>query len=74
MLTRGLKQARPFVDKETAIAIYNSLIQPIFYSCDIVWNNLPLSQAHRLQKLQIGRVICQVGFDIRSHSIRDDLG
>ena len=72
----GLKQARPFVDKETAIVIYNSLIQPMFDYCDIVLDNLPLSQAIRLQKLQkrAGRVICQVGFDIRSHSIRDELG
>ena len=67
----GLKQVRPFVDKETAIIIYKSLIQPIFYYCDIVWDNLPLTQAIPLQKLQnrAARVINQVGYDIRSHTI-----
>ena len=72
----GLKQVRPFVDKETAIIIYKSLIQPIFDYCDIVWDNLPLTQAIRLQKLQnrAARVINQVGYDIRSHTIREELG
>ena len=69
-----LKQVRPFVDKETAIIIYNSTYY--FYYCDIVWDNLPLTQAIRLQKLQnrAARVINQVGYDIRSHTIREELG
>ena len=32
----GLRQVRSFINKETAIIIYNSLIQPLFDYCDIV--------------------------------------
>ena len=36
----GLRQIRHLVDKETSITIYNSLIQPLFDYCDIVWDNI----------------------------------
>lgn len=72
----GLKQARPLVSKEVALAIYNSLIQPLFDYCDVVWDNLMASQATRLQKLKnrAGRVITQQGYDVRSYVIREELG
>lgn len=72
----GLKQARPLVSKEVALAIYNSLIQPLFDYCDVVWDNLTAFQATRLQKLKnrAGRVITQQGYDVRSYVIREELG
>lgn len=72
----GLRQTRPFVSKEVAITIYNSLIQPLFDYCDIVWANLTTYQGTRLQKLKnrAGRVITQQGYDVRSFVIREELG
>ena len=76
----GLKQALACLhlcwqrNSHRCLQFFNSTY---FYYCDIICDNLPLSQANRLQKLQnfsAGRVICLVCFDIRSHSIRDDLG
>ena len=73
----GLRQVRSFINKETAITIYNSLIQPLFDYCDIVqWDSLGASQAKRLQKLnnRAGRAICQLGYEVRSSLIRSQLG
>ena len=47
-----LRQIRDFITKETAITIYNSLIQPWFDYCDVAWDKLPATSAERLQKLQ----------------------
>ena len=41
----GLRQIRHLVDKETSITIYNSLIQPLFDYCDIVWDNIGSTMA-----------------------------
>ena len=51
----GLKQVRPFIDRDTAIVIYNSLILPIFDYCDIVWDNLPTTQVTRLKNCKTGQ-------------------
>ena len=73
---RGLRQVRSLVPLTTALIIYNSLIQPIFDYCDVVWDDLPITSAQRLQKLQnrAARVITQQGFDIRSNELRNMLG
>lgn len=71
----GLKHVRALVSKETALTIFNSLVQPLFDYCDVVWDILTESQATRLQKLKnrTGRVITQQGYDIRSDVIRNEL-
>ena len=48
----------------------------IFDYCDVVWDNLSVTQATRLQKLKklAGRVIKQKGYEVRSHVIGDQLG
>ena len=46
------KRCRPFVPPVTLICAYNSIIQPQFDYCDIVWNNCRATNATKLQKLQ----------------------
>ena len=72
----GLKQMRSLVPFDTALTIYNSLIQPMFDYCDVVWDNLSITATQRLQKLQnrAARVITQQGYDARSNDIRNQLG
>ena len=74
--TGGLRQAWQFINHSTAITIYNSLIQPFFDYCDIIWDNYSATQKTRLQKPQnrAARVITQQSYDIRSYEIREQLG
>ena len=67
-----LKQIRQLINKETALTIHNSLILPLFDYCDIVWDTVGSSLATRLQKLnnRAGRVISELGYEIRSSEIR----
>ena len=48
----SLKRCRPFVPLETLICAYNSIIEPHYDYCDIMWNNCGETNATRLQKLQ----------------------
>ena len=70
-----IRQVRHFVPMQTSITIYNSLIQPLFDYCDVVWDNIPFTTAHRLQKLQnrAARVITCQGYEVRSNEIRQQL-
>jgi hypothetical protein len=54
------------------VTIYNSLIQPLFDYCDVVWDSLPAAGASILQKLQnrAARVITHQGYDVRSNEIK----
>jgi hypothetical protein len=63
----GLRRVREFVPLSTLLTIYNSLIQPLFDYCDVVWDSLPAAGASILQKLQnrAPRVITRQGYDIR---------
>ena len=74
----GLRQIRQFVNDDTLITIYNSLIQPSFdyNNCDLVWDNLSKGLATRLQKLQnrAGRVILRAAYDVSSEDILKELG
>ena len=71
----GLKQIRHLINKVTALTIHNSLILPLFDYCDIVWDTVGSSLATRLQKLnnRAGRVISELGYEIRSSEIRNQL-
>jgi hypothetical protein len=66
---------REFVTLSTLLTIYNSLIQPIFDYCDVVLDNMSITLAQRLQKLQnrAGRVITCQGYEVRSNDIRSQL-
>jgi len=72
----GLRQVRDYIPTETLITIYNSLIQPWFDYCDVVWDNLPITLANRLQKLQnhAARIITKSSYEIRSKEILTSLG
>jgi len=48
----ALRRCRPFVPLETLICAYNSIIEPHYDYCDIVWNNCGATNATKLQKLQ----------------------
>ena len=58
---------RPFVDLKTAKTIHNSLIQPLFDYCDVVWDTIGAVPSTRLQKLNnhAARVITQTGYEVR---------
>ena len=60
----------------TLTTLYNSLLQPLFDYCGIVWNNINITQNDRLQKLRnrAARVIKKSPFEIRSHDILTTLG
>ena len=64
------------INKETATKIYNSLIEAFFDYCEIVWDNIGVILATRLQKLnnRAGRTISRLGYEIRSSNIRRQLG
>jgi len=72
----GLRRVRDHIPLETAIIIYNSLITPWFDYCDVVWDDLPKTQAERIQKLQnrAARIVTQSSYDIRSKEILANLG
>lgn len=71
----GLRQVKQFVPLETSQTIYKSLIQPLFDYCDVVWDNMPITTATRLQKLQnrAARVITSQGYEVRSSELIDQL-
>ena len=55
--------------------IYNSLIQPHFDYCDVVWGSLNNEQTKRIQKLQnrAARIITFQNYDARSADILKSL-
>jgi len=67
---------KPYVNRETLIQVYNTLIQPHFDYCDVVWANLANGLANRLQKLQnrAARVITKESYDTNTKHIRKQLG
>ena len=71
----GLKHVRSFVSNKVALAIFNSLIQPLLDYCGIVLDNRSAAQASRLQKLKnrTGRVIALNGYNTRSCDIKKEL-
>ena len=64
------------INDDTLITIYNSLIQPSFVYCDMVWDNLSKDLATRLQKLQnrAGKVILRAAFNVSSKDVLEKLG
>ena len=48
----ALKRTRPFVPYHTLLSIFNSLVQPHFDYCSVVWGNCSKTFSTKLQKLQ----------------------
>ena len=46
------KRSRPFAPTEALVCAYNSIVQPHFDYCDIVWGNCGETNATKLQKLK----------------------
>ena len=65
----ALKRVRPFISKETAILIYNTLIMPHFDYCSPVWDCLSGYLSDKLQKLQNRSKYYIIGNSIDSISI-----
>ena len=66
-----LRRAKPFVSTETLIYIYQTLVQPNFDYCSVVWGNCGEALKEKLQKLhnRAARVITGDTYEIRSFDI-----
>ena len=72
----ALKRVRPFVPATTLRYIYNSLIQPHFDNCSVVWSNFNKTLADKLQKLQnrAARVLTFSSYDTSADPLIRQLG
>ena len=70
-----LRRTKLFVKEDTLQFLYNSLIQPYFEYCSLVWGNCCESLKDKLQKLQnrAARVIAGDTYDTRSKDILEKL-
>ena len=70
-----LRRAKLFVKNDTLQILYNSLVQPYFEYCSLVWGNCCDSLKGKLQKLQnrAARVITGDSYDTRSKDILQKL-
>ena len=75
-LPLSLPLSCPLVSKVAVFAIYNPLIESLFDYCDVVWDNLAASQTTGLHKFKncADRVITQMGLNVRSYVITEELG
>ena len=66
-----LQRAKQFVKNDTLQLLYNSLVQPYFDYCSLVWGNCRDSLKEKLQKLKnrAARVITGDTYDTRSKDI-----
>ena len=71
----AIKRSRPYVPKETLVAIYNSLIQPYLDYCCEVWDSIGVTASDQLQRLQnrAARLILCADYNTRSQSLLDFL-
>ena len=60
----ALRRIRPLISQSTAVIVYNSLIQPQFYYCNLVWDGLSDQLSDKLQKVQnrAARVIVKANY------------
>ena len=54
-----IKKIKPFIPSRSLINIYQSIVEPYFDYCSIVWNGISEGLAEKLQKLQnrVARII-----------------
>ena len=67
----AIKRVKPFVPQSTLPGIYNSLVQPHFDYCSLVWGNCGKTLSNKLQKLQnrAARVITSSNYDADVNSL-----
>ena len=72
----AIKRVRPFVPFTALQYIYNSLVQPHFNYCCVVWDNCNKTYADKLQKLQnrAARVLTSSSYDIAADFLLEKLG
>lgn len=49
---RVMKKAKPYLNRQLLINIYNTIIKPHFDYCSTVWDSIDMTLADQLQKLQ----------------------
>ena len=66
-----LRRLKPLLSRSTLVLIYNSLIQPHFDYCSIVWDNLRKGLGQKLQRLQnrAARITTESDYNVRSPDI-----
>ena len=66
-----LRRLKPFVSTETLIYIYQTLVQPNFDYCSMVWGNCGEALKEKLQKLhnRAARVITVDTYEIRTYEV-----
>ena len=66
---------RSFISRETAIKVYQGLIEPYLAYCASVWDGIGIELCEKLQKLQnrAARAITCSSYDIRSTSLLEEL-
>jgi hypothetical protein len=71
----ALKRIRPFISIQTAIEIYNAIIQPHFDYCSPVWDEFNVTLCEKIQKLQnmAARVITKSSYDVSSSILLEKL-
>ena len=67
----AIKRVKPFLPQSTLLSIYNSLVQPHFDYCSLVWGNCGKTLSNKLQKLQnrAARVITSSSYDADVNSL-----
>ena len=62
----ALRQIKEFVEKDTLVSVYNSIVRPYFTYCCEVWDVFGETQSKRLQKLQnrAARIIMNMSNDV----------
>ena len=70
-----LRRLKPLLPQSTLTMIYNSLAQPYFDYCSIVWDSLGKGLGQKLQRLQnrAARIITESDYNIRSSDILTSL-
>ena len=71
----ALKRFRPYITTNTAVQVYQALIQPHFDYCCSVWDGLGETLSCKLQKLQnrAARVIMRANYDASAGILLDAL-
>ena len=70
-----LKRLREFVDLETLLIAYKTLVQPYFDYCSQVWGGIGSTLSDKLQRLQnrAARIITKCGYDVCSSVLLQNL-
>ena len=71
----ALKRIRPFIFINTALQVYQALIEPQFDYCSSVWDGLNESLSNELQKLEnrAARVITRSNYDASAGYLLENL-